>query len=180
MSLDSNKIACFEFMMDELVAWVTELGGNPKTELNLLKVIKLNFFIAAASSSESDKGLLEVFNNFHAMPYGHVESSVYDAVKGIPGLTKYILKGNSIDWNQNTINLDSKNQTMIKESIGRIKILTYNKLVLQSGAYLVDLSHTWHSWRLFYSLAKSMDKKSMKIPSEVIQRETKIFSLDRI
>lgn len=179
MSLESNKIACFEFMMDELVAWVIKLGGDPKTELNLLKVIKLNFFIAAASSSEGEKGLLEVFDNFHAMPYGHVESSVYDAVKGIPGLSKYSLKGGSIEWNQNSIHLDILSQNRIKDSILKIRSID-DKFVLKSGAYLVDLSHTWHSWRLFYSLAKSMDKKSMKIPIEVIQRETKIFSLERI
>ena len=173
------KVNCFEFLMDELVKWVNESGGNPKRDLNLLKVVKLNFFVAAASSSENDEGLLSVFDEFYALPYGHVESDVYNIIKENPkaSLNKYTIVPNGISWsNDDIITIDDKYSNSIKSSIDKIKVID-SDFVLRPAGYLVDLSHMWRSWKLMYSTAKSLNKHAIKIPNNLIQTESKIFKL---
>lgn len=173
------KADCFEFLMDELVKWVEEKGGNPKRYLNLLKVIKLNFFVAAASSSETSEGLLTVFDEFYALPYGHVESDVYNIIKNQSNaqLKKYTIMSNGIDWSTDeNISIDVRYSSNIKSSIEKIKTIDPD-FVLRPAGYLVDLSHMWRSWKLMYSTAKSLNKHAIKIPSNLIQTESKIFKL---
>lgn len=173
------KADCFEFLMDELVEWVKEKGGNPKRDLNLLKIIKLNFFIAAASSSEISEGLLTVFDEFYALPYGHVESDVYNIIKGksIARLNKYTIVSNGINWSDvNIMSIEDNYSNAIKSSIGKIRDIDPD-FVLRPAGYLVDLSHMWRSWKLMYSTAKSLNKHAIKIPTNLIQTESKIFKL---
>lgn len=173
------KADCFEFLMDELVKWVGEKGGNPKKDLNLLKIIKLNFFIAAASSSETSEGLLTVFDEFYALPYGHVESDVYNIIKGqsIARLSKYTIVSNGIDWSEDVnMSIEGNYSNAIKSSISKIRDVDPD-FVLRPAGYLVDLSHMWRSWKLMYSTAKSLNKHSIKIPNNLIQTESKIFKL---
>lgn len=171
------KVECFESLMDELVKWVEERGGNPKKDLNLIKVIKLNFFVAAASSSDNEEGLLNVFDEFYALPYGHVESDVYNIIKGqsTASLNKYSIVSNGINWiNDDVITIDDTYSNSIKSSIDKIKAID-SDFVLRPTGYLVDLNHMWRSWKLMYSTAKSLNKHAIKIPNNLIQTESKIF-----
>lgn len=175
-----NKIPCFEFMIDQLIDWVNEFEGEPYKELNLLKVIKLNFFITAASSSEDNPGLLEVFDNFYALPYGHVESSVYTAVKSSNELSKYKITAKGIEIIDDKVSSNSqigdKYQDLIKTAIEDIKKKD-EEFVLKSPMYLVNLSHEWRSWRVMYQIAKAQNKHAIKIPNSLIQTDNKIFIL---
>ncbi|HOY11799.1 MAG TPA: hypothetical protein PLY70_01610 [Saprospiraceae bacterium] len=176
---NAKKVACFEYLVDELVTWVREESGDPDRDLNRLKIIKLHFFISAASSSDSQEGLLDLFNDFHAMPYGHVESSIYDEIK-TDSLSKYSLLPNGFTPKSTEIknfNLVTQiEKDLIQRGISNIKSIN-PKLVMKSGGYLVDLSHEWRSWKMIYSIAKSFGKNSMKIPNELIMTETRYFKM---
>ena len=52
-----------------------------ENDLSVLKIMMLLFFTVAASVKQDDEGLLKVFNNFVAMPIGHIESDVWDIIK---------------------------------------------------------------------------------------------------
>ncbi|HNM25789.1 MAG TPA: hypothetical protein PKL15_10175, partial [Saprospiraceae bacterium] len=76
----SNKILAFEFVLNELMDWHKELTGNEtKNDFSILKSLKLLFFVSAARTNSSNHSVLleDVFTNYVAMPYGHVESDVY-------------------------------------------------------------------------------------------------------
>lgn len=67
-----------------------------ENDLSVLKIMMLLFFTVAASVKQDDEGLLKVFNNFVAMPIGHIESDVWDIIKykkGIIGQFRISNKG---------------------------------------------------------------------------------------
>lgn len=81
--MKTPKIELFEYCVFKLIEWsVQHKNGfswgnfaNGNNDFSKLKLIKLHFFLCTANIS-----LLEIFDNFYAMPYGHVESNVYDAL----------------------------------------------------------------------------------------------------
>jgi hypothetical protein len=85
ISREQKKIEAFEYLLFELVNWFMNKKNisnyedfNKNNDLNKLKVIKLHFFVTAINSNNNN--LLEVFNKFCAMPYGHVESDIYNSL----------------------------------------------------------------------------------------------------
>lgn len=78
MNMD-YKIFCFEYMLFQLMEWYRDLrpSQNPLNSFTRLKSLKLLFFVATVEASESNEGLLSIFDNFYAMGNGPVESDVY-------------------------------------------------------------------------------------------------------
>ena len=81
MNMD-YKIFCFEYMLFQLMEWYRDLrpSQNPLNSFTRLKSLKLLFFVATVEASESNEGLLSIFDNFYAMGNGPVESDVYNAM----------------------------------------------------------------------------------------------------
>ncbi len=181
------KYIYFEYVVKKLLDWYSENGKNvSNNDFSILKTLKLLFFVSAANSSKGRNSFLldEVFNNFTAMPYGHVESDIYEAIKKNNGELEYF----TINNNKTTTNtgkdpelisdlleLDIKNE--IDYSINVLKQKN-SRLVLLAPFSLVNLSHAWYSWQHFYSLAERSHSRSCNIPSEFIKSEDKIFSLE--
>lgn len=172
-----DKVKAFEYLSHEFISWFKEIKPDEKVEDNFctLKLIKLHFFVCAASSDSKNLGLLHGFDNFYALPYGHVESNVYEQINNTVTLK---LKRNNIILNEipqgyfNDLPVD-----ILKEAINSLK--EKNKdIVLYSPMKLVELSHSWCSWINLYKLARQFNKFSMKIPVQMIQNENKIFNLN--
>lgn len=173
-----NKYLTFEFLCHQLYYWYYE--GIKETnnidqhsnDLSKLKVMKLLFFITAASSSESDVGLLEIFNNFYALPLGPVESDIYNYLNACTNLSinRY---GMTIS---EPISKSASNITELKVigAIDRLKEFNTG-LVHYSAMELVDLSHRWSSWKVSYRKALEQGKKSYEIPIACIQKDIKFF-----
>src|SRR5690606_17938390 len=76
-----HKQGLFELFLHHLVDWFCEYYNISRVDFNLhvrndlskLKVIKLHFFACS-----TDKESLRIFDQFYAMPFGHVESDVYN------------------------------------------------------------------------------------------------------
>jgi hypothetical protein len=73
----AEKEQAFGYICLQLANWYVEQSKikpeefNQKNDLSVLKVMKLLFFIVSTSPE-----LLEVFNNWWAVPYGHEEADV--------------------------------------------------------------------------------------------------------
>jgi uncharacterized phage-associated protein len=186
MSASNEKQLYFEVILDRLLIWQSQSSGKDESnnDLSILKVMKLLFFISAArTNSHKTNSLLDnPFNHFVAMPYGHVESDVYDLIKENKGKLDYF----EID-NKNltrlrsfpeiaSLRLDCVIVDEIEESIGFLKN-NYPSLILYTSRELVDLSHLWYSWQSNYNLALKSERFSKPIKAEEIKAELKIFNL---
>jgi hypothetical protein len=82
------KIECFEYLFVQYVRWFIEEHIKTKNELptiseiennfSKLKLMKLLFFTCAVEANKNDNGLLHIFDEWYAMPFGHVENDVYN------------------------------------------------------------------------------------------------------
>ena len=172
-----DKLIPFDYVVNQIIVWYNNEGGNlENNDLSKLKLAKLLFFISAASTMSGTPGLLAIFNDFYAMPYGHVESEIQDRIEqsvhydiSRNGLT---IKAHYSDTENNILDQGFKN--LVNEALQKLKGLN-SALVLYDPFRLVELSHEWQSWKTVFSLAKRHGKFSMKIPNEMIINEPKIF-----
>lgn len=97
----SLKERSFEHFLDSLIDWWKQSHPNkPFEENNLgkLKIMMLLFFTVAKSCNRNEDGLLKVFNNFYAMPYGHIEKDIFDLIKYKKGrIGKYLITQSKIE-----------------------------------------------------------------------------------
>lgn len=176
----NNKILAFEYVLYKLVEWHKEVTGLEHNDISILKALKLLFFISAVEYDKETKATLLdiVFNKFVAMPYGHVETEIYDIVKNGE------LTNVTIDTNETIIhdNFDPIQQvtddirSIIDKAIQVLKSLN-NNLIEYTSFQLVDLSHSWYSWKYYFSKAQSSGVSSISIPSSVIKSEDKFYEL---
>lgn len=170
----TKKIKAFEYLALKFFEWFQEIAKEKAVEDNFskLKLFKLHFFACAVTSSPEDPGLLENFDNFYALPYGHVESTVYANLECMKTMT---LEKNSLQQLAAPEGyFDDIPTDVLDNAVTRLK--EKNKdLVLYSAIKLVELSHSWHSWISIYNMARQFNKFSMRIPTEMIQNEPKIF-----
>lgn len=183
MQTGEQKILYFQYVLHKLYEVLN--FSNSSNDLSVLKSLKLLFFITAAKSSNQDNESVvdTVFNNFSALPYGHVETDVYEQIKKLGGNLEYfsidsskvVFKGN----NDFQIKINQLNQSYIAKIDESILYLQKNHPSLfSSQAFdLVELSHKWYSWQKNYKEAISKGFKSQKIPKEDIKSESKIFTL---
>lgn len=179
------RILYFEYILLKLIQWHKECSKSATNDISILKSLKLLFFVSAAKSSESHKSNLleDVFMDFVAMPYGHVEGFVYNYIREKNGvLTYFTINNQGAELNDGArieqLIADIKETVRIEidESIKYLRIQNPH-LILMPPFDLVNLSHAWYSWQEFYKKAIREKKGSYQIPPEVIKSEVKIFSL---
>lgn len=173
-----SKWNTFSYLVAQLVAWSDEVSlanqrdaSSERKSLTKLKLIKLLFFASAVDTNKGSNKLLDVFDNFYAMPYGHVESDVYNDIMQKQIFDYSFAMGATTSG---VVNADEK--AMVDIAIASLKAKNVN-LISYDANQLVVLSHEWYSWKSTYSLARALNKYSMKIPSDVIRKETKFYSL---
>lgn len=173
------KLSALDYTINHLRNWYAEAGENiDNNDLSKLKITKLLFFISAASTTRDNAGLLETFDNFYAMPFGHVESDVQDHTEESEhyeiSKNRLTYKNGVEEYTNHVNNLVIT--SMIDESISRLQVANF-ELITYDPFQLVDLSHRWHSWQTVFSLAKRNGRYSMKIPNEMIMVEPKFYKL---
>ncbi|WDF63176.1 type II toxin-antitoxin system antitoxin SocA domain-containing protein [Flavobacterium sp. KACC 22763] len=171
------KIEAFEYLLSRLIDWKNQYSNN--NDLGILKVLKLTFFVSAAGTDQNSKETLldDIFNNFVAMPYGHVESDVYKYIKN--GLLSNVSINNNtskLSESFNILNYDSNVRNKIDKSVQLLKEIN-PELINLSSFDLVDLSHSWYSWQKYFNEAKSKGKLSTVIPVDEIKKEDKIYQI---
>lgn len=173
------KVEAFEYVLYQLNNWYKV--AYPKSEdndISVLKALKLLFFISAVDATKDKEHTLidDVFTNFVAMPYGHVESDVYSIIKR--NLLKKIEINNFRtivkDYNASEVNPDIKSK--IDNSVLKLQSINFD-LIKYSSFDLVDISHAWYSWQYFYNRALSLNIQSHPIDGGYIKAEEKIYHL---
>ena len=172
------KVSLFEYFLKRLVEWyceyykigVEDFNNHPNNNLSKIKVIKLHFF---ASSTENEA--LDIFDNFHALPYGHVESTVYD---NLNNLTHFRVDniGLTLLCELDQINGQSvENNAIIDRTV--INLIELNKDLISLNPFdLVEISHRWFSWNFTFQEARKAGSFSRAISPNLIKQEVKYYS----
>lgn len=175
-----RKLLFFDYFISQLISFITSetfISGDialavknniDRANLNKLKLLKLLFLVSTIK--EKDKYLLDdVFDNFYAMPYGPVESDIYDNLESLPN---YRFINNTINVKTNASfkysNIDFDKQERIKQSIKKLHELNF-AIFSMSAFELVELTHKSESWQIIYSEANRKGRLSLKMPNELIK-----------
>ncbi len=175
----NNKILCFEYILYQLINWYKELRPTDMSLFSFtrLKALKLLFFVSAIRKDE-DRDLLDVFNNFHAMQHGPVESDIYNAMIE-DKLLHYNFKSRFIEVGQ-VLEYDfqelGENCNRITNSINLLRERN-EKIVTYTASQLVDLSHKWESWQIAIHMANIFDKGSEPMDCGLIRSNRQYYSL---
>lgn len=193
--LTGKKKILIEYIIYKLIEWYrenyTRKNGVDLTveEFNIqendfskLKIIKLHFFVVAVQADSNS--LLDVFNRFYALPYGHVELDVYDAIQD--GLDYFEIDNATIcikgvqSWDEASSMFSSllvgqeEHQSEVDRAIEKLKGINPD-FINYTAFDLVELSHLWLSWRVAYKIAQGKNQKKYPIPANVIKGEEKFF-----
>jgi hypothetical protein len=177
-----QKLICFEFLTLLFIDWYRTVSKTEKTaeeHLGKLTLMKLLFFTSAVGSSKNGNvGLLDIFDNFYAVPYGAIENDVYNNLTHINCFT---FKSNGIiEFKQPNVGyfdkISPETKQRLHDAVDRLK-KENNEFVLLCAVDLVDLNQQWYSWQSSYKLAQSMNKNTIKIPNGLILGEHKFYSL---
>jgi hypothetical protein len=176
-----NKEKLFEFVVKKLAEWYQEQNQNQDINDNnfgTLKVLKLLFFVCSCRA-HLDSSLIDIFDDFYAMPFGHIEKDILSLLKQNNGKFENIEITDSKTIFNNLFTECPDDKEILKSIDDSIDYLKEKNPILinYSALSLVDLSRIFYSWNRYYRLAKKDNTYSMKIPKEFIISEDKIFSL---
>jgi hypothetical protein len=180
-----DKIKIFEYIIYKLLEWYR--SNNPNMRINNfgnIKVMKLLFFVVSGKLKHtSDYKLLNIFNNWDALPLGPTENDIIYAIVNNK-LNYYVIDDKETEYKDfvniadltDLIDISIRNE--IDESICYIREKSkYNDLVNLGPFDLVDLSHTWHCWKKPFSIAKENGRLREKIDIDLIRKEDKNYLL---
>ena len=184
MDMDNNmdKKIAFEYFLFELMNWNIEAkrltSFDERNDLSILKSLKLLFFTVAIDSKNPESLLENTFDNFHAMPLGHVELDIYNQYKNLDSfsLDRSSLQMKNKSWEDITTYFHSTfidKKSNIKKAVTHLKQVK-SSLILESAFDLVELSHTWNSW---ISTFNSSHSKRSYIHHDLIRNDFQNFEI---
>ncbi|WP_454947124.1 type II toxin-antitoxin system antitoxin SocA domain-containing protein [Capnocytophaga leadbetteri] len=170
MNENLTKITAFEYIVYKLKEWYEEMNPNKKelgeNDLSILKVMKLLFFVSGVDIANN---LFDIFDRFQAWQYGHVEADLYNQYSQKKGNFNYleisrertVLKEKAFTMLNESNYLSKELKLKIDDDIEKLK--EKNKELINYPAFeLVNLSHAYHSWDIYYNKLKKpytdMDK----------------------
>lgn len=173
-----DKLLTTKYILLKLGDWFYELNPNRKdNDLSVLKTLKLIFLLSTIEKEKIDKNLLDLGFTFKAMPYGPVETDVYNAYQD--GKLN-IISNKGLDYNSlkeiSFDSIDSNTIDIIDRNISLLKNENYY-LISNSASYLVDLTHLYDSWKDNFNKAKAQGRYSIEIPPQEIKNEKNYYSL---
>lgn len=176
--MDINvKKQAFEYWLTQMLKWGREM--TPKVSFysfTRLKALKLLFFTAAVKN-ESGSDLLDIFDNFYALPNGPVESDIYNCIT-TDDLTFYTFRNFSFGAKEQFVDngLDQEIKQRIDFSISELRKKNEN-IVAYNAEILVAISHTWLSWQNAIQIARALGKGSYKMDVKLIRGNVQTFVL---
>lgn len=176
MDIVSKKRA-FEYLLTQMLHWGDNLFPVvSRSSFTRLKALKLLFF-AAAVKNESGEDLLDIFDNFYALPNGPVESDIYNSITS-DNLTYYTFR--NFSFSAICPYSDKDVDQSIKERIDVAIVCLRQKnnhLVRYSAEELVSLSHIWMVWKNSIQIARAFGKGSYRMTTNKIRSNNQFFVL---
>ncbi|MDT3356690.1 MAG: hypothetical protein LIR35_03760 [Bacteroidota bacterium] len=169
------KQQAFEYLLSRFIEQ-GQKDGVQMSSFTRLKVLKLLFFTAAVKN-ENGEDLLDVFNNFYALPNGPVESDIYNLITS-DKLACYSFKDFSfrIISRYDVSLLDEQLKKRIDSSFSAL-MAQNDQLMSYRAEKLVDLSHLWTSWRSSIRTAMTLGKGSYPMNVNAIKNNTQFFKI---
>jgi len=171
--METKKIA-FGYMITLFLDWYKEENKTENiqdcysafSKLSLLKLL----FLGAAIKTEGDADLLDVFDNFSALPYGPVESDVYNGIID-DSIPHYTIGDRLIQIkDNNAIDIEEQLKSRINNSINTLKRV--NPQLINADAFqLVEITHKWKSWSDAYSFAEFLGQRGYAMKIEEIKND---------
>lgn len=167
-----GKVYAFDYMLSLFEEWYNEenkeqnRGFENCSKLSMLKLL----FLTAVPKGEGSGDLLDTFDNFCALPYGPVESDIYNAIQK-DNLPSYVLTERSIMKKKDiALPYNEKDYLSVKNAVYALK--EKNRLLILLNAFdLVEITHKWDSWKQSINFAKLMDMSSYKMTIESIRSD---------
>lgn len=177
--MEVDKIEAFDYMLHLFEEWRDNhetIKGKPFPKLTAMKLL----FLAAAPKKDRGDDLLDIFDNFYAMPYGPVESDVYNAMCK-DKLPSFSVKYRSIEPREgaepyNAKRYNCKLYHRVRNAVNDLREKN-EKLVLLNAFELVEITHRWSSWNRAMDFAEFMKQLSAKMSIDSIRDSSKIFDL---
>jgi hypothetical protein len=172
------KLKLFEYFLKQLVEWycdyynisVVDFNNHPKNDLSKIKIIKLHFFACS-----TDDEALDLFDSFHAMPYGHVESFIYKNLAELEHFKVDNFRLKLITDLDKVIGDTLQHNAVVDRIVTNLKAKNRDFISLEPFD-LVDLSHKWFSWNFTFHQARKAGMFSKAISPSLIKQETKSYS----
>lgn len=174
MTVQEKKQATVYILL-QLAEWYKEEGSNIDTnDLSILKSLKLFFLLSTVNLDKEGQNLIDLgFSKYIAMPFGPVESDVYDFFKE----ENYINKS-KLDYNvlklEDISNLKEAHKSVINNCLQELKSINKN-IIKFSASLLVDLTHKYSSWIISYNHAVSNSWSTKEMSNDRIRAEEKFY-----
>lgn len=173
----AKKKSLFEYFVFKIEEWRKECGPQYSDALTKLRLQKILFLAAAVNAQYEKHVLLDVFDSFHALPYGPVEMDIYDAMNTnsfenirFNGNNCELLGINNDCWDTIDANLREEIDLAIK-MLREIRI-DYPWISVFS---LVDITHRWSAWKVAMEFADIIGAKSARLTTDDILTSSKYF-----
>lgn len=163
-----NKNLLFEYLVFRLDEWKKNIEKrNEKvpafTKLRLQKIL---FLVCAWNVENTNRKLLNIFNQFYALPYGPVEIDIYDAMKNNKIFQHISFNGNECIYckleSAMFASISSVHRKWIDEALD--DFIKNNRKYLTMPVFdLVDITHRWSAWRITMDIATFLGKKIEKM-----------------
>lgn len=156
-----DKKNVFSYILEQLIAWYTEVATEPRGyehAFSKLTTLKLLFLVSAVPNGENND-LLDIFDKFYALPYGPVESDIYNSINELD-IPNFTISDKGIQKEENvSVLVDSDTKKRIDSSVSELRRQN-STIVLCPAFKLVDITHKWESWNKAYEFAKFMGIQS--------------------
>lgn len=169
----NNKIKAFDYMLQQFEQWRTNyfksqnVSVKPLSKLIVLKLL----FLTAVPKTNKGKDLLDIFNNFYALPYGPVESDIYNAIQENL-LPSYCIKERSVE-RKTLQSYDQQDSLIIEVDNALEELKNINPDIIGLSSFeLVEITHKWDSWNRSIKFAEFMGRGSAKMLTEAIRSDS--------
>lgn len=163
-----NKNLLFEYLVFRLDEWKKNIEKrNEKvpafTKLRLQKIL---FLVCAWNVENTNRKLLNIFNQFYALPYGPVEIDIYEAMKNNQTFQHISFNGNECIYckleSAMFASISSVHRKWIDEAMDDF-VKNDRKYLTMPVFDLVDITHRWSAWRITMDIASFFGKKIEKM-----------------
>lgn len=171
----------FVYFVDALNKWNKEINPNSSSTYSKLQLQKLLFLASAINADKNNHEMLDMFNDFYALPYGPVEMDIYEAMnsntlKCIKVSDRYCRYTEPTD-RKLFLSIPKNLRDIVDVSIKSLKQNKVNYFSI-SPFELVEITHKWSAWKDAYAIATLFGSKQEPMTKKsIIESKDKSYNL---
>ena len=169
--MDKNLL--FEYLVSRLDEWKKNIESTGKSvpAFTKLRLQKILFLVCAWNATNTERKLLNVFDNFYALPYGPVEMDVYEAMKSDKAFKYISFNGNKCVYSNlektRFTGDESKEMKWVDDAVN-VFVQDQRRYLYMPVFDLVELTHRWSAWKISMDIATILGNKKEEISVESI------------